>query len=143
MTKIDFYILSSKKAPKHDLFACKLSEKIYKGGHRLFINTNNEQQSQQIDKLLWTFRESSFVPHSISTSAQEPSDPVQLAHDLEPDQQQQHEVLLNLADEVPSFFSQFPRVAEIVSQEDVQKKHARERFKFYRDRGYKIDTHTL
>ena len=141
MTTIDFYILKTSSAPKHDLFACKLTEKIYKNGHSLFINTRDLKQGQQFDAMLWTFRELSFIPHSLKNHAN--NDQVQLAYDITPDEQHTHCVLLNLADQVPKFFSSFPRVAEIVSQSGEQKKYARERFKFYRDRGYKINTHDI
>lgn len=143
MTTIDFYILKSNKAPQHDLFACKLTEKIYKSGHSLFINTRDQQQNQHFDNMLWTFRDLSFIPHSLINPNQECNDPVRLAYNINPDEQHACEVLLNLADQVPTFFSSFPRVAEIVGQNGDQKKFARERFKFYRDRGYKINTHEL
>jgi len=143
MTTIDFYILKSNKAPKHDLFACKLTEKIYKSGHSLFINARDLKQSERFDTMLWTFRELSFIPHSLTLTDQSNTDQVQVSFDINPNEQHSHEVLLNLADQVPSFFSSFPRVAEIVSQTGDQKKYARERFKFYRDRGYKINTHEI
>jgi len=146
MTTIDFYILKS-KTPTHDLFACKLTEKIYKNGHRLFINTRDQQQGQLLDTMLWTFRDLSFVPHSLSQADSDNNhqnrDQIQLAYNINPGEQHSCEVLLNLADQVPTFFSSFPRVAEIVSQTGEQKKVARERFKFYRDRGYKINTHEI
>ncbi len=155
MTTIDFYILTSPKAPRHDLFACKLTEKIYKGGHSLFINTRDLKQSEQLNSLLWTFRETSFVPHSLIQPSPIDNennknaindisqDPVQLAFATHPNEEHTHAVLLNLADQVPSFFSSFPRVAEIVSPTGEQKDKARKRFKYYRDRGYKINTHNI
>lgn len=143
MTTIDFYILKTNKAPNHDLFACKLTEKIYKSGHSLFISTRDLKQNEHFDKMLWTFRELSFIPHSLTQADQLNHDPIQLAFDINPNEQHTHGVLLNLADQVPSFFSSFPRVAEIVSQTGEQKKQARNRFKFYRDRGYKINPHEI
>ena len=54
------------------------------------------------------------------------------------------EVLLNLRPEWPPFFGRFERLVEIVSAGDEDDKRlARERFKFYRDRGYEIRTHDL
>jgi DNA polymerase-3 subunit chi len=53
------------------------------------------------------------------------------------------EVLINLRDETPSMFSRFRRLIEIVSVEDADRAAARERFRFYRDRGYEIRTHQL
>jgi DNA polymerase-3 subunit chi len=53
------------------------------------------------------------------------------------------QVLLNLRPEWPPLFSRFQRLVEIVSLEDEDRRLARERFKFYRDRGYEIRTHDL
>ena len=53
------------------------------------------------------------------------------------------EVLLNLRPEWPPFFSRFQRLIEIVSFDDGDRATARERFRFYRDRGYEIRTHDL
>ena len=52
-------------------------------------------------------------------------------------------MLVNLRDDWPPFFSRFERLIEIVSSEDQDRQLARERFKFYRDRGYEIRTHDL
>jgi len=53
------------------------------------------------------------------------------------------QVLLNLQPERPALFSRFQRLIEIVSADDEDRRLARERFKFYRDRGYEIRTHDL
>ena len=53
------------------------------------------------------------------------------------------EVLINLRAEWPPFFSRFQRLIEIVSLDEQDRGQARERFKFYRDRGYAIQSHDL
>jgi len=50
-------------------------------------------------------------------------------------------VLVNLHAEPPPFFSRFERLAEIVGVDDVPA--GRERFRFYRERGYEMRTHDL
>ena len=52
-------------------------------------------------------------------------------------------MLLNLRDELPAFFSRFQRLIEIVSIDEEDRRLARERFKYYRDRGYDIRSHDL
>jgi DNA polymerase-3 subunit chi len=52
-------------------------------------------------------------------------------------------LLLNLHDEWPAPFAQFQRLAEIVSCADADRAAARSRYKFYRDRGYQIQTHRI
>ena len=51
------------------------------------------------------------------------------------------DVLINLSSEVPLFFSRFERVTEIIGLLD--KASGRERFRFYRDRGYPLKSHTI
>jgi DNA polymerase-3 subunit chi len=53
------------------------------------------------------------------------------------------EVLLNLRPEWPPFFSRFQRLIEIVSLDERDRVDARERFRFYRERGSEIRTHDL
>ena len=53
------------------------------------------------------------------------------------------DVLINIADEVPRFFSSFERVLEPVFGDSEQRAVARARFGFYRERGYALQTHKL
>jgi len=52
-------------------------------------------------------------------------------------------VLLNLDDAPPPFFTRFTRLLEVVSTEENDRAKARERFGFYRDRGYAINNYDL
>ena len=53
------------------------------------------------------------------------------------------DLLINLADEIPMFFSRFQRVVEVVSEDKQSRESGRNRFRFYRDRGYDLRTHQL
>ena len=53
------------------------------------------------------------------------------------------EVLINLRNDLPSYFSRFRRVVEIVTADADDRAQARDRYRFYRDRGYEITTHDL
>ena len=50
----------------------------------------------------------------------------------------EHEVLINLAREIPAFFSSFERVIEPVDNDENHKAVSREHYRFYRDRGYPL-----
>ena len=52
-------------------------------------------------------------------------------------------VLVNLAADVPEFFSRYERVAEVVDADAARREQSRERYRFYRDRGYKLNTHQV
>ena len=52
-------------------------------------------------------------------------------------------MLINLALAPPPFFSRFERLAEIVGAEAADAAAGRERYRFYRERGYELRTHNL
>ena len=139
MTRIDFYILSDADPMARYRVACRIAEKAWGTGHRVHIHTDSPQESRKMDQLLWTFRDRSFVPHAV-----EPENagefPVTIGHSPAPDTRQ---VLINLAAEVPVFFEQFERVAEIVARNRESSDKDRERYRFYRDRDCKLNHHHL
>jgi len=141
MTEVDFYILKDKAPQAGMQFACRLAEKIFKDGHQVYINTTSGQQLKQLDDLLWTFRQGSFLPHAVCTSNKPEATPILLGHAIEPEGPS--DVLVNLAEDIPAFFSRFSRVTELVSGDDTQREMARTRYKFYKDRGYTVRSHQL
>jgi DNA polymerase-3 subunit chi len=44
---------------------------------------------------------------------------------------------------VPEFFSRYARVAEVVDANTERREQSRGRYRFYRDRGYKLNTHQV
>ncbi len=145
MTRIDFYILESDDS-RREQFACRIAEKAYRLGHGVYIHTADPQQAAQLDKLLWTFKQGSFIPHGIDGQSPDPDAAVLIGHNAELDTSSHakgREVLINLAQDIPLFFSAFKRVAEVIDQNSENKIKGRERFKFYRDRGYSLDTHPI
>jgi DNA polymerase-3 subunit chi len=52
-------------------------------------------------------------------------------------------VLLNLRAEWPPFFGRFERLVEIISTDEDDRQSGRERWKFYKDRGYEMRIHDL
>lgn len=141
MTQVDFYILKDNSLQAQNLLTCRLSEKAYKQGHQVFINTNTGEQLKQLDDMLWTFTANSFLPHGRYEENADSTHPVLLGHAIEPEGPS--DVLVNLCSDVPAFFSRFNRVAELVGGDETQRQAARERYRFYKDRGYTLNTHNL
>ncbi len=137
MTQIDFYANVSDKIGT----ACRIVAKAYGLGRRIVVFCPDAEGAQRIDRLLWTTPATGFIPHCAPHDAPAPRTPVIIDHvGGEPVHDQ---VLLNLRAERPAFFGRFERLIEIVSTEEEDRAQARERFKFYRDRGYDIRTHDL
>ncbi|MEW8469254.1 MAG: DNA polymerase III subunit chi, partial [Candidatus Thiodiazotropha sp.] len=110
-------------------------------GRRVYIHTGSEEESRHMNRLLWTFRQGSFVPHGMASECDPLTTPVVISHDKESGEEK--DVLINLAGDVPSFFSRFERVAEIIDREPEVVTAGRERFRFYRDRGYPLNKHDI
>jgi DNA polymerase-3 subunit chi len=121
--------------------ACRLAGKAWQMGHRIYLHTNSDAESKHLDRLLWTLRQDNFIPHSISEDADRELNPILIGH--KGNIGDEHDVLINLAEEVPQFFSRFDRVAEFIDHDAEIKKSGRSRYSFYRDRGYQLTTHEI
>ncbi len=145
MTHIDFYVPQNPDVGNPDLLVCRFVEKAFRLGHETYILTADPQRSARLDELLWTFSPGSFIPHRLSRcgddSADDPHTTVFIGHEEPPPTC--HDILVSLRPEVPGCFSRFQRVAEFVGAEEEEKQQARIRFRFYRDRGYPLENHTV
>lgn len=144
MTRIDFYILDRPTREACLTLACRLAEKAVRLDHEVLINTESETESARLDELLWTFSQGSFLPHRQlrDSSRKDEGEPVVIGCGREPEDGS-WDLLINLAPGVPEFFSRFHRVAEVVGAGDQNKAAGRERFRYYRDRGYELHTHQV
>ena len=152
MTRIDFYIIEQGNEDATDTFICRLTEKAWSQDNAVYIHTLDQQQATKYDELLWTFSENSFVPHQALENHQVLQNPnslldtkdILIGHSSSDETPTTcHDVLINLDHEAPSFFSQFERVAEIITNDETSRSKGRERYQFYRDRGYALETHKM
>ncbi|HEY5603436.1 MAG TPA: DNA polymerase III subunit chi [Gammaproteobacteria bacterium] len=141
MTTIDFYLLPGSGQAARDAMACKLVNKVYLLQHRIYIHVSSQEDAKRLDDALWSFTPGSFIPHGIYQPGKDAGEPVLIG--CQEQAPQTDDVLLNLSPDVPLFFSQFNRVAELVDAEETSRALARARFKFYKDRGYELTTHEL
>jgi len=146
MTRVDFYIIEKGSDEATEKFICRLTEKAWSQNNAIYIHTMDEQHASKYDELLWTFNEDSFIPHQLiqNDTDQSKTKNVLIGHKAAEDiSVTYHDVLINLNHEAPSFFSQFERVAEIITTDETSISKGRERYQFYRDRGYALETHKL
>ncbi|MCP1726191.1 DNA polymerase-3 subunit chi [Natronospira proteinivora] len=142
MTRVDFYLLSQDQPTARDLFACRLTEKAFRLGHRIFLHSDNPGHAKRLDEMLWTFRDRSFIPHGLAREVDaDPDFPVVVGSGEPP--RGDYQLLINCAETIPEFFSRFERVAETIPNNDQAKSKGRGRYRFYRDRGYPLETHEL
>ncbi len=133
MTRIDFYQLNPERH-RYDQVVCQLCQKAWESGQHTLLLTQNPQQSQHLDQRLWTFRDDSFVPHDCE-EVEGLTTPI-LIHD-NPEPRGERQLLINLSDSVPSYFAQFERVIELVTEDN--KAQARQHYSYYKERGYPLN----
>ncbi len=144
MTQVDFYIIDGADAADRAQFACRLAERACDAGQRVYLHTADAAQTRWLDELLWTFRADSFVAHAAASDGGGNGDaatPLLLGHDAEP--AADREVLINLASEVPAFFSRFPRLLEIIADVPSLRAAGRARYAYYKERGYPLRHHHM
>lgn len=141
MTQVDFYVLTSGGVSAALQYTCRLTEKAWRMGHDIYIHTPDANLAEQLDELLWSFSPESFLPHARSEASSETArERVLIGSDAPAGHS---DVLVNLTQEIPPFFSRFHRVAEIVCQEPAWLAAGRERYRFYSDRGYPLAKHDI
>ena len=138
MTQVDFYVQVDDKQE----LVRKLCAKALGAPATVIIWCADQVACQKLSRLLWSVPATGFVPHCFAGEPLAPRTPIVLAWD---DNGIVHDqILINLRAEVPAFFSRFERLIEIVSAtDDAEKQLARDRYRYYRDRGYEIRTHDM
>jgi DNA polymerase III subunit chi len=137
VTQIDFYTHVDNKL--HTV--CQLVAKAYERKLKVFVFTPDVSMSNQLDLMLWSTPAIGFLPHALANTQIAAETPIIIDHQA--DCLAHDEVLVNLRDAWPPFFSRFKRLIEIVSLDENDRATARERYSFYRDRGYPIKSHNL
>lgn len=137
MTRIDFYTQVESKTR----LAFMIGVKVIARGQRMLILLPDPAAMQELDKALWSLAATSFLPHCCAADPIAARTPIVLTCGEAPTDADQ--VLLNMAATPPDFFGRFDRLVEFVGTQPDDIARSRERFRFYRDRGYEIQTHNL
>ena len=137
MTSIDFYTHVADRLE----VAARLVAKAFAQHGRVRVLTPDAAATDALDRRLWLKPPIAFLPHCRIDSALASQTPIWVDHNEE------HpglaSVLINLRTTPPAFFSRFERLAEIVGVEEADAEAGRERYRFYRERGYELRTHNL
>lgn len=164
MTEVRFIFNVPQKLP----YAARVTRKLL-GQQQAVSVVARAEALQQLDQILWTLSPSDFIAHSVlsatgqeiftaahgptssSPTAEPGSERPALSPSLSPvilleDPAHSHhsQVLLNLRDDIPQNFGRFNFLYELVSQYDeAEKQAARERWRYYKQRGYVVHGHDL
>jgi DNA polymerase-3 subunit chi len=110
-------------------------------GRQVLVYVPAGDRSEQLDRLLWTHPATGFVPHCRASDPMAAETPILLAAEL--DDPPRDNCLLNLSNEIPPGFSRFQQLIEIISVDDEDRLPGRERFRFYRERGYPLENRDI
>ena len=131
ITKIAFHTNITDKS----LYVCRLVRKANAAKCRIVVLQNDPAQLLALDETLWTFADTSFLPHVFSDDPNAARTPIVLAKDV--DQEFPHyELLINLSNQVPANFARFDRLIEIITTDQDDKLAGRQRYKTYQQAGY-------
>ena len=142
-TQVDFYLLKAADARSRLTTACRLAEKAFEQGRRVTVRTSGPGETAEVDDLMWTFSDRSFVPHGVWPADPEfaAATPVMIANGALPEAHR--DVLINLGADVPSAFSSYARICEIVAGDDDSKRLGRLRWRDYKAAGLAPEAHDL
>ena len=132
MTQVFFYHGAADKIAA----ACALIGKAFAQGKAILVYAPQPQVAGDLDRQLWMQPATGFVPHCRADSPLAAETPILIADSL--DSLPQDDRLMNLGPEIPPGFSRFHSLIEVVGQEEADRLAARERVRFYKDRGYEI-----
>ncbi len=143
MTRVDFYVLTTSNPHDRRVLACKLTEKAWRQGFKVHIHTGSEAETDIMDKLLWTFRQGSFIPHEKTTASEQAREemPVLIGHG-EP-LEDFRDLVINLSLGMPPRFEEYQRVAELVDEDETVRSEGRKRYADYKQLGLELETHKL
>jgi len=135
MTSIDFYFNAQDRLQ----VACRLAGKAMKQNQRVLVYAPQAELAARIDKMLWTWPATGFVPHCAVHAPLARETPVLIASGEETPEG--CEILLNLGADCPPHFERFPRLLEVI--DEAGREAGRSRYRFYKERGYRIANHDL
>lgn len=132
MTQVFFYHGAADRIAA----ACALLGGAYAKKKQMLVFAPEKEVADSVDRYLWTHPALSFVPHCQAESALAADTPIIITDSLETIPQDER--LMNLSREIPPGFARFQSLIEVVGQQEDDRTAARDRVKFYKDRGYEV-----
>ncbi|MAF81428.1 MAG: hypothetical protein CMK52_00740 [Proteobacteria bacterium] len=145
LTRIDFYydvkdILS---------FASRIARKLYyekvvSAKRPLVIRCKDQSHCEEVSYSIYNFSRKDFLPCAEFSDKNADLFPIILSTVSKmPLWADDIIVLLNLDTKIEITFSSYRRVIEIVDQTEANRQKGRERYKYYKERGYEIFGHRV
>jgi len=134
---ITFYILNKNSPVSFQEHTCNIIEQEYNNGYKIHVHLATQQEAQNMDDLLWTFKQISFIPHAIYIENSTDFLP-QVTIGYNTLFSKNKDVLLNLTSNISDYFLNFKNIIEIIPHNEALKKLARLRYRKYLENNNKI-----
>lgn len=140
---VRFYVLPGEADVKQRLqLTCTLIEKAAQEDLRALVLCADDDMATTLDELLWSFKQESFIPHSLLDDEMAKHAKIWLA--VPPARVNEADVIINLSlDPIPDIPRSCERIFEIVTQHSDILTATRKRFAAYRKRGLEPQIHKL
>ena len=126
MPRIDFYVTKEAGVEARNRLCARIIEKAYLQGNKVFVLFDDAELANAFERLLWTLRDVSFVPHAFYKDEDQP-EPVLLGINKvgpkDPD------VIFNLSAEAVPDAEKYKRIVEVITNDAVIKKSGRAKYK--------------
>jgi len=137
MTQVEFYSVDDEHHQVPYKHICEVIKRAYRKGQKVYVHAETRKLAEKIDEQLWTQDVKSFLPHQLVDEDPDTRTPIEIGYGQEPNVRP--DILINLGHQVPLFFSRFNWVFEYAFGDEDNKQLARDRFRFYRERGYPVN----
>ena len=132
---INFYRIQSENFIKT---ICQLIEKAYESDYRISVKTNDNFIESEINRVLWTYSQKTFIPHGSSVDPMPNEHPVYISCS---DENPNNSNLKIIVDSFEMYEKGFEKLLYIFLDSNPNKENAEKLYNKYLDKGFKISYH--
>ena len=138
-----FYILNAKDDINYAI--CKIIKKYFEQEKRVIVSSKDQNVINNINNLLWTFEQLSFIPHCIEKDYDSLTPVLLMDANFKNDSisKKDYNVFINLDDQVKTDYHDHEIIVELVSTNEDKKKIAREKYLYYKNNKLNVKHENL
>ena len=117
-----------------NLSVCKIVKKYYNDGHKILVKSNDQDIIDDINKLLWTFEQLTFIPHSTNLEYDYNTPVLLYKNDYKNDSviKKDYNIILNIDTVLDTTDNDHEIIIEIVGHDENKKTISREKYLYYK-----------
>ena len=138
--KSNVYFYSLEETDDVNLCLCQLVKKLYKENKNIIIIDNNDRLTD-IDKLLWSFEQNSFLPHKIIIDDENIDSPILLVsyqNINKLDVIKNNSEIINNSELPLTEYKTYINIHEFVSNDEEHKKVCRAKYSKYMNNNFDV-----